>query len=177
MRSYDEASVKLDKTIARIKEIFDQDDPSFLVKFWRISLRMRGIDGRTKNFKAFESAVLGEFGRENPLLDFIKSLQRVALIDLKNTLRVGFDKTLRTLTSLIGDENGMLLHMWSVFFKYWDAQYLSWATLSLKFDLIWHKAHAKYHPNSEPAIAITYYFTHASYYLRKKHPGNWRGME
>lgn len=168
----DQASKTLDQCLGGIKMAASHQDPSLMMKFWRICLEMRGIDGRGRRFNAVERLFSGleetfseTFGSESALSILIKSLRQVSSEDFKNTVRIGFEKTLRTMVLLTGDENAMILHMWSHYFKYWDVQFLSRPTFLLKFDLVWHKIHDKHRLGSEPAIAISYYYTYAVYYL------------
>lgn len=41
----------------------------------------------------------------------VSSLSQVPSPDFRDALRIGFDKTLRTITALVGDENAIIFHM------------------------------------------------------------------
>ncbi|EXM13512.1 hypothetical protein FoTM2_013268 [Fusarium oxysporum f. sp. vasinfectum] len=166
------ASVTLEIFFTGIREAALWQDPSMMVKLRRICLELRGIDSRSTQlntlqrlFNVLEKAFSESFGTGNSLSILVRTLGQVVADDFKPTLRIAFDKTIRTLSSLVGDENAMILHMWSHYFKYWDGQYLAKDTFLLKFDLIWHRTHSSHHSLSEQAITIDYYYAYAAYYL------------
>ena len=171
-KQHAKAMVTLESCLKNIEELAKTYDPSLMVKFWRICLAMRGIDGRGRQFHALQRlfdvmqrAFSQSFGAAHSLSCLIQSLRQVSPEDFKATLRIGFDKTIRMLASLVGDENAVVLHMWSHYFKYWDKQYLAQDTFILKFDLLWHRIHSSHDYLSEEAIAISYYYSYAVYYL------------
>lgn len=106
-----QAQKTLDQFYSGVKDAVAVQDPSIMVKFWRICLELRGIDGRGRynaldTFLAvLEEASIDQFGPQQPLSRLITSLRQVAPWDFKDTLRIGFDMTLQTMVPLIGDEN------------------------------------------------------------------------
>jgi hypothetical protein len=169
-----EACKSLDLLLAGVKAAAQHQDPSFMVKFWRLCLQMCTID-KHSSLQAFQklcselkTVYNDKFRVRNAVTTMVQALQQVQTEDIRHTLRIGFDKTLRTMTGLIGDENAMLLHMWSHYFKYWDEQYLCADALLLKFDYIWHMSKSLFPSDPEVDIAITYYYAYAAYYVGNK---------
>ena len=170
----DRAEVNFNNCLDRLRPVARHDDPSIFVKFWRICLAVDGIDsrcGRRINAKSrllerLKQIFVENGGEEHLLAEMVSSLSEVSSSDFRDTLRIGFDKTLRTTTALVGDENAMVLHMWSHFFKYWDSQFLDTAALLHKFQWLWDKIYREgTELHSEEAISVHYYYAYAAYYL------------
>ncbi|RMJ18126.1 hypothetical protein CDV36_002231 [Fusarium kuroshium] len=168
----EKASTTLDRCLSGMRDAGRFQDPSLLAKLWRVCLRTRVIDSRGQQFRALQR-FLGTLeetfslkpGVDTPLSAVVRTLREVDSEDFKSTMRIGLDMTIRTITSLMGDENAMVLHMWSHYFKHWDRQYLDQATFVLKFQNLWLRVHDLHDASSEEGIAITYYYAYAAYYL------------
>jgi len=87
--------------------------------------------------------------------------------DSADTPRIGFDRIIRTMATLFGDENAMICHMWSHYFKYWYWKHLNVASpLQNLFQTVWLDVNDRDLQDSQPVIATTYYYAYAAYCLR-----------
>lgn len=172
----EQAETVLANFLDKLPQVARHDDPSIFVKFWRICLGLDGLDkctGGIFNAKARLLRRLQEIfserdGGRHLLATMVTSLSEVPSADFRDTLRIGFDKTLRTITALVGDENAMILHMWSHFFKYWNKKSLDTGALFRKFQEVWMKVHDRNSvEHAEETISAHYYYAYAAYYLWK----------
>lgn len=166
------ARVSLDHFLKGLEQIAKFQDPSIVVKFWRICLQLRGVDGSYPHLQALKRFFmkLQELfpvyqGEQHPLTLLVRLLSQVSPEDFKDTLRIGYFKTLKRLSELIGDENATVLHMWSVYYKYWDKQYLRKETLFEKLKNVREQATKICDRGSSPRIAVDHFFIYASYYV------------
>jgi hypothetical protein len=147
-----------------------------MIKFWRICLEMRGIDTRGSHFRVLNrlfaclfKTISEHCGKEHLLVLLMISLREVSPEKLKNTLRIGYCKSIRVLNKIIRDENAIVLHMWSVYFRYWDRQYLDAGAFLYKFQHVWKKTRYRCGDyNAVTAITIDYYHIYAVYYVCKQ---------
>lgn len=147
-------------------------DPWFLIKIWRICLYLRSIDSRAPQLQAlnrFFSGLLESLPKRHgeywPTILLVESLSKVEPIDFKDTLRIGYYKAILTMEGLIGDETVTTLHMRSVYYKYWDKQYLHPATFVRKFQHLWGKTHDKHCLLDPRNLAVEYNYTYAVTYV------------
>lgn len=154
-------------------------DPSIMVKFWRICLELRGLEqrglqsyGLQSPLKLFFQKLLLLFseqhGTKNSLYLLVKALTQVPQEDFKDTLRIGYYKSINKLENMIGNDNAIVLHQRSVFFKYWDKQYLKKEEFLQKFDSLWKRVTDNCTKGSTPYILAYYYYIYAAYYICNK---------
>ena len=166
------ARVSLDHFLEGLEQIAKYRDPSIVAKFWRICLQLRGVDGsypRLQALKRFfmklQELFLAYQGKQHPLTLLVRLLSQVSPEDFKGTLRIGYFKTLKRLSELIGDENATVLHMWSVYYKYWDKQYLQKETLFKKLKNVREQATKICERGSSSRIAMDHFFIYTCHYV------------
>ncbi|KAF4622690.1 hypothetical protein G7Y89_g14336 [Cudoniella acicularis] len=171
--SYGKAEVSLTQFFEGLQQVANIQGPSILVKFWRICLELRGLDGMNPRLRAvsrFLTMLQKEFsehhGMEHPLFHLATMLGQVSPEDFKDTLRIGYVKTIKELQGMIGNENAIALHMWSVYFRYWDTQDLQKEVFFAKFQyLLSHFSKNCRDRQSKTLTAIYYYYIYAAYYI------------
>ncbi|KIW57810.1 hypothetical protein PV05_02368 [Exophiala xenobiotica] len=167
-RSFAKARTTLDRFFDKLDLEARNPNPLFMVKLWRICLQLRSNDSRVHQLKALGRfyATLGKafsetYGEKDPLRTLITSLKQLSQADLKDTLRIGYFKTIKTLSAMVGEEKAVVLNMWSHYFKYFDRQYLDRRTLIFKFQHVWDQESV----DKGTWITIIYYYTYAAYYV------------
>ncbi|EXJ75706.1 uncharacterized protein A1O5_00213 [Cladophialophora psammophila CBS 110553] len=167
----DRAEATLDRFFHGLRQAAKHLDPSFLAKFWRICLGIKSIDGRIPGggcLKRFFDSLIGTIlehnGQRHPLAVLVTAIRNVSPTELMNTLRLGFWMSIKVLKQFIGDENTMVLHMWSVFYRYWNER-RDPAGFLWKFWYIRSKYSNGQLYNAETAITLSYYHAYAAYYV------------
>lgn len=191
----DKAEITLDQLLVDLGELAFQQHPSFIATFWRICLRLQSIHCHipkakpldrlfsvllNSQQKTIDTSNSNSDEKPNPIYLLIDSLRHINREELRHVLRIGYVKTIMTLTQLIGDENIMVLDMLSFYCRFFATRYLTRQTLIAKFEYVWHAIHSP--PLSSPSpslhsaastameispasVAITYSFAYAAYYV------------
>ncbi|KAI3394361.1 hypothetical protein diail_2872 [Diaporthe ilicicola] len=145
--------------------------PAFIVVFWRVCLGVLGINShlpRSKPFRRFLKAIQVSQDAGSPVITIVDSLDRLDPEDLRDALRVGYVKAIRTLTAVIGDENVMVLDMVSFFCRFFTTPYLLRETLKAKLEHVLGQVDEVHNRSSTEWVAIQYSSAYASYYARNE---------
>jgi len=167
----DKAEWALDRLFHGLGQATTSLDPSFLVKFWRICLGIKGIEGRFHGreclagfYDCLSDAIGEHYSPAHPLAALVSSLKKVPAEELMNTIRLGYWMTIRAFERIIGDENSMVLYMWAIYYRYWDEHRnpdgFLWKFLYLRFRYDFEDNY-----NPETAIALSYHHAYAAYYV------------
>jgi hypothetical protein len=141
--------------------------PAFIVTFWRLCLRLLGVDThipQANSFGRLLSLVKESWPETDSVFLLAKSLTEMDPSDIRNALRIGYLKSIRTMAQMIGDENLMVLEMVSYYCKFFETHYLVRDALLAKFEFVLHQTRNTHSANSRPAIAVSYAFAYAAYY-------------
>ncbi len=162
------AQMTLEQLFQDLGTLVQHCHPAFMVTFWRLCLRLQGIDNHIDQANAVErllSLVMESQSDNKALCQLAASLSAMEKADVRDALRIGYLKAIKTMAELIGDENIMVLEMISYYCKFFDTHYLVRQTLIAKFEYVWHQTYDKHPELSRPAIAISYAFAYAAYYI------------
>ncbi|KAG7294459.1 hypothetical protein NEMBOFW57_004532 [Staphylotrichum longicolle] len=162
------AEATLEQLFQELGNLVEHRHPAFMVSFWRLCLRLLGVDTHIPQANAVRrllSLVKACRPENDPAALIAASLSAMVPGDLRNALRIGYLKAIRTMGELIGDENIMVLEMASYYCKFFDTPYLVREALLGKFEFVWHKTYDGHAERSRPAIAVAYAYAYAAYYV------------
>ncbi len=162
------AQTTLEQLFQDLGTLVQHCHPAFMVTFWRLCLRLQGIDNHIDKANAVErllSLVTESQSDNKALCQLAASLSAMDKADIRDALRMGYLKAIKTLAELVGDENIMVLEMISYYCKFFDTHYLVRQTLIAKFEYVWHQTYDRHPELSRPAVAISYAFAYAAYYI------------
>ncbi|KAH8679489.1 hypothetical protein BGZ61DRAFT_590960 [Ilyonectria robusta] len=165
---HSKAEMTLENLFQNLATVDNYRHPAFMVEFWRLCIRIQGIDCHIPRANAMSRLfrvikITQQVG--SPVHRLISSLSSVDAKDLRNVLRIGYVKAIRTFSVLIGDENVMILDMLSFYCKFFTTAFLTRQTLIAKFDYVWHQTYELRLNNSTARVAIDYAFAYAAYYV------------
>jgi hypothetical protein len=108
-----------------------QMNPLFLGKIWKLALLLHGLDRRAPQLRA-TSTIIGsmrfdsyiKYGRDSPLAAILDCILGVEETDFRNTMRLGFQETLKTLDQKATEDNIMVLNLWSTYAQYFCKPYV-----------------------------------------------------
>lgn len=134
----DKAETSLDQLLQGLGDLFSQPHPALIAQFWRICLRLLSMDCHIPQAKPVDRlfALLLQSqtsttntstndNSPNPIQLLVDSLRRIDRSQLKDVLRIGYVKTILTLTQLIGDENVIALEMLTFYCRFFATRYLA----------------------------------------------------
>jgi len=176
-----QVNIKAETTLQRmfdeLRAIGHLKHPGFIVYFWRLCLRLHGVDCHLPRIRPLDRlfALLLECwpDRSSHVGLLVSSLRQVTRDELKHVLRIGYLKAIRTLTDLIGDENLIVLEMVSFYSRFFSAKFVLCQALISKFQRVWYQIYSSAtttspQPTSDEAskkIAIDYSYAYAAYYV------------
>lgn len=104
------------------------EDPYLMFKIWRMLRMLRGIEARHPRHRSVSKDFLRALGnaasqlgeKDHPLSHLTELLAKVKAKDFHDTLRLGSYKTITSLTRNVGNNNPVVLHMWTNHFMLWD---------------------------------------------------------
>ncbi|KAF1837265.1 hypothetical protein BDW02DRAFT_628178 [Decorospora gaudefroyi] len=129
-RGHGKAQVSMDQFFDRFESMFHLDDLSFVVTLWQICVRLRGIEHRWPDSKMphkffVKIQELVRHGRhatehydtdQHPLFVIASSLCKVKDADFKDTLRICFFKTIKTLMAILGPGHSVVLRLLCIYY-------------------------------------------------------------
>lgn len=141
-------------------------DPSLLLQLWQACLKLLSIDRRevlqystlTKLLDAIKTNLIAAPREDCALLSVVDGLTTVSRNEMKETLRLAIFKTTATLKDVIGDENIMVLGLWSLYCRTWKTSQQSQHALLDKLEHVWETTKAA--PLAD-TVRISYYYTYA----------------
>jgi hypothetical protein len=160
------AEQALDDVLLRLSRC-DYGHPSFILMFWRVCIRIEGIDCHIPRAEALERLFLTvrrALPEDHVSHALIKSLSTIDRCDLRSVVRICFVKAIRTLIALVGDENIMVLDTISFYCKFFNASEIVKETLRSKFQYVWHQTYDTHPEGSLAAVAVDYAFASSAYY-------------
>jgi NAD-dependent oxidoreductase involved in siderophore biosynthesis len=162
------AQTTLERLFQELGVLVRHPHPAFIVTFWRVCLRLLGVDTHIPQANAVSRllSLVKESQADNKAVSLLaSSLSQIGQADLRHALRIGYLKAIKTMAELVGDENIMVLEMASYYCKFFDTHYLVRQTLMAKYEYVWHMIHAMHVDGSRPAISISYAYAYAAYYV------------
>lgn len=155
-REVSKADATLDLLLDDIGKKAKLEDPYLMFKIWRISRMLRGIEARHPRhrrvwddfLRALQNAALRLEKEDHPLSHLADLLAKVKAEDFRDTLRLGSYKTITSLTRNVGNNNPVVLNMWTVHYNLWDKgrfdSQLLWRLEKLCADTVGNHNHPKH---------------------------------
>ncbi|KAJ0124594.1 hypothetical protein J7T55_005933 [Diaporthe amygdali] len=141
-------------------------DPSMLLQLWQACLKLLSIEKRRllkdraliKLLEAIKQNLTAAKEENGDILMVVEALVSVSCSRMKTTLRLATFKTVMTLQELIGDENIMVLGLWSLYCRTWKTSQRSRDALLKKLE---HVRKATQQAPLSDVITLSYYHTYA----------------
>lgn len=176
MRMHSKAASRLGYLLHDLASLSDYQQPTFLAEFWRLCIRVHGFDSHipleeaiTKALSAVRMAQKPYQEKnqylESPVERLCECLEMIHRSDLRHALRLGFVKTMKTMSLLIGDENIIVLEMMIFYCKYFDAPHIAKDILKAKLESVKTQIQGWSGTSTTEWVAIQYAYVYASYYI------------
>lgn len=154
-------------------------DPSMLLQLWQACLKLLSIDEQNvftystlsrfldtiKEKLAAAKRAQGDLATVvDPLQDVVDALASISRPEMKEAIRLATFKTAIALQETIGDENIMVLSMWSFYCRTWRTSERSRHTLLEKLEHVWR---TNLRTRDADTVATSYYYTYAVHNISK----------
>lgn len=173
------AGMLFDSFLTDLEDLIEHHDPAFIVHFWQMCLCFYGTrerfsrDPDTSGFhmliaflEKLKMLLCTYEDERSNMHDLVRSLTTLtsnfSSKSFKETIRVGFYKTIEVLAANIGNGNAIVIYLLSNYYQHWSKQSLQGISLFNKARELWE--HSLY-KSSKHKIAALFRVAHVAHYI------------